>query len=264
MQNSKLARVMFVCLGLALLGTLIASCGSLPPPFGQPTRVVPPATPTIPPPPPATETPAPTNTPVIPPTRIIPTTTPTPTQAPLPSLSAVKLVAKDLPAGFQEVSADNLKKMGLSEDALGAAFRSVGTQARVQNLAAFQQIQRYQIVLSFLIYPLNASERTVVQTQLTNPDAALATYGEALVGPAGAAKAKPLAGADKFGDRSAGFTTITTMLGVNVRADAVMVLRGSVVLVVMEFLPEQVPALISTADVAKIMDTRLATTLSGK
>ena len=184
MQTSNLARILSVWLGLLVLVFLIAGCGSLPPPFGQPTRVIQAASPTLPPLPTLTETPAATNTSVIPPTPIIPTITPTPTQVPLPNLSAVKLVAKDLPAGFQELSADNLKKMNLNEDALGNAFRGVGAQARIQNLAAFQHLPRYQIVLGFLIYPLSPAERATLEAQLANPDSAAKSWGAALVGPA--------------------------------------------------------------------------------
>jgi hypothetical protein len=264
MKTSKLARLVCVWLGLVVFGSLIIGCGSLPPPFGQPTRVVQTSSPTIPLPPPATETPAPTNTPVIPPTPIIPTITPTPTQAPLPNLTAVKLVAKDMPSGFQEVTTDDLRKMNLTEEALGNAFRGIGAQARVQNLAAFQHPQRYQIVLGFLIYPLTPVERAAVEAQLANPDTALKAWGEAVVGPTGSTKAKPLVGVDKFGNKSVGFTTTATMLGVNVRNDAVMIARGGVVAVGMSFYPEAAPPLFATADLAKTLDTRLATTLSGK
>ncbi|MEW5719968.1 MAG: hypothetical protein AB1817_15170 [Chloroflexota bacterium] len=268
MQTSKFSRVVWVGLGLIVLGTFIVGCGSLP--FGQPTRAVQPAGPTPVTVPLMTETPAATNTPVFPPTPVVPqpttapTNTPIPTLPPLPNLSAIKLAAKDLPAGFQDVSADNLKKMNLTEEALGNAFRSVGAQARVQNLAAFQHSQRSQIALGFLIFPLTAAEKIALDTQLANSDSALKTWGEALVGAAGVAKAKPLAGVDKLGNTSLGFTTTTTMLGVNVRADSVMITRGAVVEVVMSFHPEAVPPALATADLAKLLDTRLAAALTGK
>ena len=268
MQTSKFSRVVCGGIVLVVLGALIVGCGSLP--FGQPTRAVQPTGPTSVPSPLVTETPSATNTPVfpptpvIPPTPIVPTNTPIPTLAPLPNLSAVKLVVKDLPAGFQDAVADNLKKMNLTEEALGNAFRTVGTQARVQNLTAFQHAQRNQIALSFLIFPLTAAEKAALITQLASSDSALKAWGDALVGTAGLKNAKPLTGVDKFGEKSVGFTTTLPMLSVNVRADSVIIVRGSVVEVVMSFYPDAVPPALSTADLAKLLDTRLATTLTGK
>jgi hypothetical protein len=270
MQTPKFSHVLFGWFVLIGLGILIVGCGSLPAPFTQPTRVVQPAAPTPVPTPMATETPAPPPTPVMPPTPVIapptipPTLAPTLTLAPLPNLATVKLAAKDLPAGFQDAAADNLKRMNLTEDALNAAFRNIGTQARVQNFAAFQHSQRAQVIASMLIYPLSAAERTALVGQLASNDSALKAWGNALVGESGVKNAKPLAGVDKFGDKSIGFTTTTLMLGVNIRADAVMILRGSVVQVVLSFHPDGVPPAISTADLAKLLDTRLATTLTGK
>ena len=268
MQMPKLARRAMsglVCIGLSVW---LIGCGSLP--FGQPTRPAQTAAPTVAPKAVATETPAVTATPVVPSTPVVPqptvppTLAPTLTPAPLPNLSAVKLTPKDLPAGFVEASADNLKKMNLTEDALNVAFGKLGAQARVQHLAALQHPQRAQLVVSFLVYPLTSAEKAALETQLGNMENVLKAWGSALVGEAGVKNAKPLAGADKFGDKSAGLTTTMLMLGVNIRAEAVMSARGSVVQVVMSFYPEAVPPAINTVDLAKLADTRLATTLTGK
>jgi hypothetical protein len=270
MQTLKFSRVLFGWLALLGLVVILVGCGSLPPPFTQPTRAAQPAAPTTVPTPAVTETPAPPPTPVMPPTPVVPpptvppTLTPMPTTAPLPNLSAVKLATKDLPAGFQDAAAENLKRMNLTEDALNAAFQKIGAQARVQNLAAFQHSQRAQVVASLLIYPLSSAERTALVAQLANNDSALKAWGSALVGEAGLKNVKPLAGVDKFGDKSVGFTTTTLMLGVNIRADAVMIVRGGVIQVVMTFHPDGVPPAISSADLAKLLDTRLTTTLTGK
>jgi hypothetical protein len=270
MQTPKFSRVLIGWVVLVVLGLTLAGCGVISVPFGQPTRAVQPAGPTSVPTTAVTETPSATNTPVMPPTPVVPpptvapTNTPVPTTAPLPNLSAVKLAAKDLPAGFQDATADNLKKMNLTEDALGNAFHGIGAQARVQNLAAFQNPARAHVVLGFLVFPLTAAEKTALETQLASADSALKAWGVALVGNAGVPNAKPLAGVDKFGDQSVGFITTSPMLGVNVRGDSVMIVRGGVVQVVMSFYPEAIPPVISTADLARLLDTRLATTLTGK
>jgi len=270
MQTPKFSRVLLGWVTLVALGLTLAGCGAIPLPFGQPTRAVQPAAPTPVPPSGGTETPAPTNTPVmpptpvIPPTLVVPTSTSTLTPTPLPNLAVVKLAVKDLPTGFQDAAADNLKRMNLTEEALGNAFRGIGAQAHVQNLAAFQHSGRAQLALSFLISPLTAAEKTALETQLASPDSALKAWGVALVGNAGVPNAKPLAGVDKFGDKSIGFTTTSPMLGVNVRADSVMIVRGGVVQVVMSFYPEAVPPALATTELAKLLDTRLATTLTGK
>ncbi|MBM3129446.1 MAG: hypothetical protein FJ009_12570 [Chloroflexi bacterium] len=270
MQTPKFSRVLFGWIVLIGLGISIVGCGSLPSPFTQPTRVVQPAAPTPVPTPAATETPAPPPTPVMPPTPVVapptipPTLTPAPTQAPLPNLSGLKLATKDLPGGFVDATADNLKRMNLTEDAMNAAFRAIGAQARVQNFAALQHLQRAQVVANFLIVPLSAAEKTALTAQLASSDSALKAWGSALVGEAGLKNAKPLAGADKFGDKSVGFTTTSPMLGANIRADAVMIVRGSVVQVVLSFHPDSVPPAISSVDLAKLLDTRLANALAGK
>ncbi|MCI0475577.1 MAG: hypothetical protein L0Y55_04970 [Anaerolineales bacterium] len=270
MQTPKFTRVLFGWFVLIGLGVLIVGCGSLPAPFTQPTRPVQPAAPTTVPTPVVTETTAPRATPVIPPTPVVPpptvppTIAPTPTTAPLPNLSGLKLATKDLPGGFVDATADNLKRMNLTEDAMNAAFQKIGAQARVQNFAAFQHAQRAQVVANFLIYPLTAAEKTALTTQLASSDSALKAWGSALVGEAGLKNAKPLAGADKFGDKSVGFTTTSPIQGVNIRADAVMIVRGGVIQVVLSFHPDSVPPAISAADLAKLLDTRLTTTLAGK
>jgi len=264
MQTPKFSRVLLGWVALVGLGLILVGCGSLPLLGGQPTRAVQPAAPTPVPPPGETETPAPTNTPVIPPTLVEPTSTSTLTPTPLPNLSVVKLAVKDLPGGFQDATAENLKKMNLTEEVLGNAFRGVGAQARVQNLAAFQQPQRDQVALGFLVFPLTTAEKTALVTQLASADGALKAWGVALVGNAGLPSAKPLAGADKFGDKSVGFTTTAQMLGVNIRADSVMIVRDGAVEVVMSFYPDGIQPLLATTDLAKLLDTRLTTTLTGK
>ena len=268
MQTSRFSRVGWGWLTFALLGELIVGCGALPPPFGpQPTRPVQPAAPTSIPSPVAIETPAATNTPVVPPTRVAPPSTPTsppPTSTPAPNLATAKLSVKDLPAGFQDATVDQLKASNLTEEALENSFTGIGAQARIQNLAAFQHQQRAQVALGFLVFPLTATEKTALEAQLANSDSALKAWGSALVGKAGLPNAKPLAGVDKFGDKSLGLTTTTTMLGVPVRADSVMIVRGGAVAVAMSYYPAAVPPAISTADLAKLLDTRLATALTGK
>lgn len=189
-------------LNLARLLTLMAfslitvGCGSLPF-FSQPTRVPQPAatvvplvTPTTTPTPTATT--PPTSTPVV----ALPTVPAAPTVAPtlsaLPNLSAVKLTAKDLPSGFQEVAADARSTMNLTEYALNAMFGKIGAQARVQNLVVLQHPQRAQVVTTFLLYPLTSEEKTTLETQLANADNALKAWGSALVGESGVKDAKPL------------------------------------------------------------------------
>lgn len=251
------------------IGFTIGGCSGLP--FvSQPTRAPQPAA-TIAPSP----TPLPTATaimPTIPPTPVIvsptasppPTSTPTLTPATSPNLSNVKLTTKDLPAGFQDASREMLRQVNLTEDTLNATFRKIGAQARVHNLAVWQHPQRAQVVAVFLLHPLTSEEKTTIETQLANPDTALKEWGSALVGETGVKEAKPLTGADKFGDKSVGFTTTTQMLGVNIRAEAVMSVRSGIVQVVMSFYPEPVPPAISTVDLAKLYDTRLTSILAGK
>lgn len=264
MQTAKLARLGIS--GLTLIGLSLSSIGCSGLPFGQPqpTRAVQPAAPTAVPTPAATETRAATATPVIPPPPAVSPPTAALTAAPLPDLSKLKLATKDLPGGFVDATAENLKRMNLTEEALNAAFGKLGAQARVQNFAALQHLQRAQLIVNFLIYPLTATEKTALTTQLASSDNALKAWGAALLGETGVKNAKPLAGVDKLGEKSVGFTTTTAMLGVNVRADAVLIVRDSVVQVALSFYPEPVPPAISAVDLAKLLDARLANALTGK
>lgn len=265
MHTLNLARL----LTLMILGLVTMGCGSLP--FvSQPTRapqpattVVAVATPTLTPMPTATVS-APSPTPVV----ALPTLPAAPTMMPTlsasPNLSAVKLTAKDLPSGFQEITTDARSAMNLTEYALNAMFDKIGAQARVQNLVVLQHSQRAQVIAAFLLYPLTSEETSALQTQLANPDTALKSFGSALVGEAGVKDAKPLSGADKLGDKSVGFTTTTQMLGVNIRADAIIIVRGGIVQVVMSFYPEPVPPAINAIDLAKLYDARLTSAFTGK
>ena len=255
-------RVVFGLALLALLTLALAGCGALP--FGQPARPTATATP-IPLPtavPSATPSPTiplpPTNTPVI----VVDTPVPAPT--PLPNLSAVKLGPKDLPAGFVEVSAADLKKMSLNEEILSAGFRGIGSQTRLYNLTAFSHAPKNQLVLSFLVFPMTPAEKATFEAQLTSPDAVLKTWGSLLLGAGGLPNAKPLAGVDKFGDKSIGFMTTANNAGVALREDTVIVSRGLIAQVILSFYADGAAPPITTADLVKVLDTRLATTLSGK
>ncbi len=267
MHTLKLARLLSVTLVFIAASAMIVGCGSLP--FvSQPTRAAQSVAPTSTPA--ATATPGTTPTLVMPPTPVVPlpTTPPTPLPAPtlppLPNLSAVKLTTKDLPGGFQETAADNRSSINLTDDALNAMFKKIGAQARVRNLVVLQHPQRAQVVAGFLIYPLTGEEKAALETQLANAENALKEWGSALVGEAGVKEARPLASADKFGDKSVGFTTTLPILGTSVRAEAVMMVRASVVQVVMSFYPDPVPPAISTVDLAKVFDARLTSALTGK
>ncbi len=265
MHPLRVARL-FVWFTLMILSVWLVGCGALP--FtAQPTRPAPPATLTSPPlaSPTATHTPAASPTPVIALSTPVPqVTVAVPTAIPPSNLATVKLAVKDLPAGFQNSAASHLKSVNLTEEGLNAAFGKIGAQARVHNLTVFQHPQRAQVVASFLIHPLSEAERAALQTQLASADSALKAWGSALVGEAGVEQAQPLEGADKFGERSVGFTTTLQVLGVNIHAESVMILRGSVVQVVMSFYPEPVPPAIRTLDLAKLFDTRWTAALSGK
>lgn len=266
MHTLNLRLVGLVTLIVLCLATV--GCDALPF-ISQPTRAVQPTATRVAP---AAITPTPTTmpSPVASPTpvMVLPTVPPTPTAIPtvppLPNLSAVKLTAKDLPSGFREVSLDDRVKMNLSEDALNVMFGKISVQARVHNLVVLQQPPRAQVVATFLIYPLSSEEKATLETQLANADDALKAWGSALVGESGVKDAKPLAEVDKFGDKSVGFTTTTQMLGVNIRAEAVMIVRGSVVQVAMSFYPEPVPPAINIVDLAKLFDARVTSALTGK
>jgi hypothetical protein len=261
-NRTILLRVTFGVALLVLLSLALAGCGSLP--FGQPAR----PTNTPSPIPSPTTVPSATPSPTIPlpptSTPVVVVDTPVPAPTPLPNLSAVKLGPKDLPTGFQEVAAADLKKMNLDEQVLSTGFRGIGSQARLYNLTAFSYAQKNQLVLSFLVFPMTPAEKTTFEAQLTNPDNVLKTWGSLLLGAGGLANAKPLAGVDKFGDKSIGLMTTANNAGVALREDAVIVSRGLIAQVFLSFYADGAAPPIATAELVKVLDTRLATTLGGK
>jgi hypothetical protein len=284
-HRTGLSRAKLGLLCLSLVALMLLSCdvsnqlvALIATPTPTPTNT-PTATPTATPTNTPTNTPRPTNTPKPTNTPIPPTAPPKPTNTPIPptetfkptappvvDLSSAVLMGKDLPAGFQALSAADLKQLNLSESDLAQAFSGASTTARPMNFTAFlnSNPQKFQIVLSFLLYPLTTLEKAAFDLQLANPDIALQSFGAGFTSTTGGAKPSLLPGMDKFGDKSIGFTTTMSSGGLALRMDMVIVSRGTAIEVLMSMYLDGVQPTANLADLAKILDARVAAALGLK
>lgn len=259
-------RIPFGLLLLCIIALDSAGCSVLSPLIATPT---PTATatplPTNTPPPTATatatatatrtptNTPRPTNTPTITPTA-------TPTLIPAASLATAKLTLQDLPPGFRELSPSELQQIGITPDALEKSFASAGLRAKPTNFTAFLNSANFEIAVGMLLYPLTSTEKAAFDTQLSNPDTALKSFGSAFAGTSGD-KPTLLPNTDKFGDKSVGFSTQTTGNGIPLQIQVVLVSHGPAIEMVMTMYPQIAQPPIQVGDLAKILDARVAAVL---
>jgi hypothetical protein len=255
LSRSPLTLLCLTSLVFLLLGCNVSQLVPLSQATPTPTRApIPVATAT--PEPTETFTPAPTLTP-------LPKPTDTPTVVSVPLATAV-LTAKDLPEGFQPLSAADLKQFSLSEDALARPFGGSGSQIKAQNLATFWNQKNFEIILTFLLHPLSPAEKTAFDAQLSNPDALTNLFVQGIGGTATTSKPGLIPGADKLGDKSVGITMVTTTGGLLLRADVIVASRGNTVEMVMVFYQETKSPAISAVDVTKILDAKVKNVLGIK
>lgn len=235
------------------LGTLVAtgfSSTSLPSPKPEPTLrpVEPTARPTL-----RTATPVPATSR---PTGAAGGTTP------LPDLSAATLTQADMPPDLTQMLESELEAMGINEETLARSMSSF-TQARPDNLAAFANydVDNLQVAFSCLIYPLTPMEQASFDLSLRNPELALATFGGALAQGGATTEPRLIPGMDRLGDQSIGITTDISVQDIALKLDLGLIRRGAVVEIVMIFyLAENEPS-ITVQEMARILDSRVATAL---
>lgn len=207
---------------------------------------------------PETATPVSTSTP--PPTL---TPAPTPTVTPTPNLSGAIVQSQDLPFGFEAVSAADLGKFNFSEASIAGSFKQFSTEAHPRNLFVFAKNNpKLELVVGFVLYPLSPTERVAIDSSLSNPDSVLQMVAAGFaMGGRTIKSSRVIPGLDRFGDRSVGVTVIPTIESQQLRMDAVVTRRGSVVQVVcLIYTDGSLPSL-EVGVVAQILDSRVTTAL---
>jgi hypothetical protein len=197
---------------------------------------------------------------------VVPTPTLAPPTTPVANLSSAVLTLADLPSGFQVLSAADLQQLHLTESDLARALSSVSTQAKPQNLRAFldSNPQKFQVVVSLILYPMNILEKAGTDLQLSNPESALQAFGTGFSSTSGGAKLSILPGMGKFGDASSGFTTSMVSGGITLRMDMVIVSRGQALEMIISMYQNGATPPASLADLTKILDSRTAAALGLK
>jgi hypothetical protein len=193
-----------------------------------------------------------------------PATTGAPAGTPDPLAGAV-LKLDDLPAGFTALTADDRARLHFSDDEIIAAYSNALAASQMHNVAGFASAgaPNYQVVLAYLFYPLSPLQQAGVDLTLSDPALFQKAFvkGAGQTGQAAGAKvtAKPLAGMDKFGDRSAGAAAVvTTADGQTLHLDVVAVRRGNVFEVYNSVYPDKAKTPESLADMVKVLDPRVA------
>jgi len=248
------ARLVLTLISIVVL--LISGCNItqvLAPPTPTPTFTpTPTATATLTPTP--TFTPTPTSTATQVPTST-PTSSPTPAMA---DLSKAVLTLQDLPAGFEQLSKDDIAKLNLSEANLARTFGSVSSQAEPQSLSAFLNASKSEIVVSLLLYPLTPLEKASIDLELDKPDDVFQSFTTGMAGT-GAPKPtlKPLPGSDKVAEKSVGASVTSGDLMI----DIVVARRGAVFEMVLVLYRNGLLPLTNVVESAKILDGRVVQAL---
>ncbi len=157
------------------------------------------------------------------------------------------------------ISKEDMAKLNLSERDLAKAFGSASTQGTVQNLTAFINSGKVEIVISMILYPLSPLEKTSIDLLFDKPDEALKAFAGGMASSSGGVKPQitPLPGATKIGDKSVGGTFPSNQLQI----DVVMSRRGAAMAMVFTFHRISTSSSVSAIELAKILDGRLVTAL---
>ena len=177
--------------------------------------------------------------------------------APASARPAPVLLLEDLPAGFRVLPPEDLKKLGMDPDRLGALTGALGVGAQVAGHAEFIEPRSFQLVYALVLGPLSPLEAAKIHLDLSSPEAAIGALG---TGSGGAVFGPPtvIPGFDVFGDRSLGFTAASTAGNPGFRMDLVIAIRDVAVEMVVSIYRNGLQPAVTTADIARALDARTA------
>lgn len=217
MRSTSIVLVIFALVSLG--------CSAVP--LLQPTPT-PTQTPTVTPSPTPTFTPSPTPT-------LTPTFTPTPT--PLPDIASIVPDLADLPEGFSEIQPVTTVEEGV-----------VGY--------AFGHEKSLQIISGANMLLLKEETKSSMDVFVENPEVLFVFLGQGM-GGASFQNIKPIAGMDTYGETSAGYTATTKISGIEFRAEAWLMRKKNVGVVVLSMYPKGVQPTISIQQLAQILTQRV-------
>lgn len=201
-------------------------------------------------------TPRPPSTPTLTPTRL---STPTPTAT--PNLTDAKIGLQDLPNGFVQMPPPDPQNTG--EGNTTSAGLAKYTNARRSNIVSFvKPPQNLELVVSYIMYPISGPEAAAFDDAMLNPESFMNQVASGISASGGPVRVLGiLPGADRFGDRSMGFTLVPTDPSNMIKFETVVTRRGSVVEVVNYVYDQKTNPTAKTVDLARALDSRVAALL---
>lgn len=189
-------------------------------------------------------TPTPTRTPTLTPSSTpIPTSTPTPTHTftptptPLPGLISVAPTLSELPDGFSFIQLPTESQEGI------VSYRLVHKQG-------------FQIIVGVNMLLPTTEAQNSMDIFLLNPEVLFLFLGQGL-GGSGFQNIQPIAGLDTYGEISAGYTSTVKVSDITFTADAWLMRKGSVGVLVLSLYPKGKRPIISIQQLAEILNRRV-------
>jgi len=157
----------------------------------------------------ATTTPTLTSTPTMTPTPLA-TSTPTATATP-PDMSVMVIQPGDLPAGFQPLSIPN--------------------NTDTQTIVGYFDANKFQIVSEIIMFMPAATDQLGIDMIIDNPDFVAKILAEETQGSK-FENVQELPDMDKYGDKSKGFTSDTTLSDMKMKMDFFVMKKGSITTII--------------------------------
>ncbi|HNZ01312.1 MAG TPA: hypothetical protein PKV95_11220 [Anaerolineaceae bacterium] len=183
-----------------------------------------------------------------------PQTDQTATEEPLSTadFSKAALTIGDLPAGFEQLSDEDLETLGISAESLASAFEGKLSKATPQAFAAFINYTSFEVVVSLVLAPLTILEKASFDLYLSNPDGAAKDFS------AGAGTtATTLPNFEKVGNSSVGVTFTTGEGATTLRSDVAISRQGAAAVISMVFYLDGSTPQMDINTLAKIMDSKV-------
>jgi len=186
----------------------------------------------------------------------------TPLQAPItaqeadtPDYSSARLTASDLPAGFRELTEQELMDLGISGSQFTNAFSGMLSQASPQNFAAFTNTNgSFEVVVSALMVPLTTLEGAAVDLYLADPQRLANDFSSA----SGATNLSIDSTAPSMGNSSSSATFVLPTAALEMNGGVTVSRRGQVLQVALLFYPAGTTPTLTSSTVAEIVDAKLS------
>lgn len=169
--------------------------------------------------------------------------------------SAARLQAEDLPAGFRELTEQELLDMGLSTSQFTGLFNGMLSEAKAQNFAAFINTNgSFEVVVSVLMAPLTTLEGAAVDLYLRDPQRLSGDFAAA----AGAANLQFVENEAAVGNAVSSATFSLPNLPLAMNGGLTASRHGKALQIALLFYPASSTPTLSSHEVAVIVDAKLA------